>query len=278
MSNSEKKTGAGTSAPKMSERRRFLVQMAQNIAIAGAGALLWGAYVQEAKASALVLRPPGAKPEKEFLGLCIKCGLCVEACPFDTLILAKPEDKVATGTPYFIPRQVPCYMCDDIPCVPPCPTGALDADSVSVVKDGKKVFDIDKSRMGVAVVDMKSCIAYWGIQCDACFRACPLLDKALKLEFRQNERTGKHAYLLPVIDPDYCTGCGLCEHACVTKKPAIVTLPREVALGEVGKHYVKGWDKSDEARLEGSKGIETMVTERSKKKPVDTLNEGVDFE
>ena len=280
MSNSEKK-GEGMdekNSLKMSGRRRFLIQMAQNIAIAGVGGFLWSAYVEEAKASPLILRPPGARKEKDFISLCIKCGLCVEACPYDTLMLAKPGDDKPLGTPYFIPRDIPCYMCDDIPCVPPCPTGALDADSVSVVKDGKKVFDINLSRMGVAIVDMKSCIAYWGIQCDACYRACPILDKAIRLEYRKNERTGKHAYLLPVVDPDFCTGCGLCEHACVTEKAAIRVLPREIALGEVGKHYVKGWEKSDEARLKGSKGIQTTVTPRSKKSAVESLNEGIDFE
>lgn len=282
MSNSGlEKKGVGMDekkSPKMTERRRFLIQMAQNVAIAGVGGLLWSAYVEEVKASPLIIRPPGARPENEFLSLCIKCGLCVEACPYDTLMLAKPGDNKPLGTPYFIPREIPCYMCEDIPCVPPCPTGALDADSVSVVKDGKKVFDINLSRMGVAIVDMKSCIAFWGIQCDACYRACPVLDKAIYLEYRKNERTGKHAFLLPVVDPDYCTGCGLCEHACVTKKPAIRVLPREVALGEVGEHYIKGWEKSDEARLEGSKGIETTITPRSKKKAVETLNEEIEFE
>lgn len=269
----DKKEGSG-----MNERRRFLIQMAQNIAIAGVGGFLWSAYINEAKAAPLVLRPPGAKRESEFISLCIKCGLCVEACPYDTLMLAKPGDNKPLGMPYFIPRDIPCYMCDDIPCVPPCPTGALDESLVTSVKDGQVVFDIMKMRMGVAIVDMKSCIAFWGIQCDACYRACPILDKAIYLEYRKNERTGKHAFLLPVVDPDFCTGCGLCEHACVTKEPAIRVLPREVALGEVGKHYVKGWDRSDEERLKGSKGIDTTVTERSKKSAVESLNEEIDFE
>ncbi len=259
-------------------RRRFIVQMAQNVAIAGVGAFLWSAYVDEAKAAEVVLRPPGARKEDEFISLCIKCGLCVEACPYDTLMLAKPGDHKPLGTPYFIPREVPCYMCDDIPCVPPCPTGALDIDSVSEVVDGKRVFDITKMRMGTAIVDIKNCIAYWGIQCDACYRACPLLDKAIYMEYRKNERTGKHAKLLPVVDPDYCTGCGLCEHACVTEIPAIRVLPSHLVLGKVGKHYVKGWEKSDEKRLEGSKGIETTITPRSDKGAIDALNEGIDFE
>ena len=259
-------------------RRRFLVQMAQNVAIATISGFVWSAFVEEVKAAPLILRPPGAKKENDFISLCIKCGLCVEACPYDTLKLAKPGDNKPIGTPYFIPRDIPCYMCEDIPCVPVCPTEALDKELVSSEKNGKKVLDITKMRMGVAVVDMKSCIAFWGIQCDACYRACPLLDRAIYLEYRKNKRTGKHAFLLPVVDTDICTGCGLCEHACVTKKPAIKVFPREVALGEVGEHYVKGWEKSDESRLKGSKGIQTTKTPRSSKSAIDTLNEGVDFE
>jgi ferredoxin-type protein NapG len=158
-------------------------------------------------------------------------------------------------------------MCDDIPCVPVCPTGALDIDSVST--DGK--LDIDKARMGIAVVDTKNCIAYWGIQCDACYRACPLLDKAIYLQYDKNDRTGKHAFLKPIVDSDFCTGCGLCEHACVTEKPAIIVLPREVALGKVGDHYVKGWDKADEQRLKDAKA-EITTTKMSERSVVDSLN------
>ncbi|WP_200763968.1 ferredoxin-type protein NapG [Nitrosophilus alvini] len=257
----------------MTGRRRFLIQMAQNVATAGLGGLLWSAYVEEIKAAPLILRPPGARKEEEFVSLCIKCGLCVEGCPYDTLMLAKPGDNKPMGTPYFIPREVPCYMCVDIPCVPPCPTGALDAESVSSIVEGKKVFDINKARMGLAVVDEENCIAFWGIQCDACYRACPVLDHAITLEYRKNERTGKHAYLLPVVHSDACTGCGLCEHACVTKKPAIFVLPREIAMGEVGEHYIKGWEKSDEARLKEADEKQVFTrTKRSEKSPEDYLN------
>ena len=137
-------------------------------------------------------------------------------------------------------------MCEHIPCVPACPTGVLDANLVSTA--GK--LDINKAKMGVAVVDMKNCVAYWGIQCDACYRSCPLRDKALYLEYRRNERTQKHAFLLPVVDSDICTGCGVCERACITEKAAITVLNREVVLGKVGDNYVKGWVKEDERRVD----------------------------
>jgi ferredoxin-type protein NapG len=127
-------------------------------------------------------------------------------------------------------------------------------------------------------VDPNSCIAFWGIQCDACYRACPLMDEAIKLEYDRNSRTGKHAFLKPVVDMDACTGCGLCEKACVTEKPAIFVLPRKIALGKPGAHYVKGWDKKDQQRV--SERVDTDVTthdERSKENPMDYLNRGLEF-
>ncbi|RXJ57614.1 ferredoxin-type protein NapG [Candidatus Marinarcus aquaticus] len=252
----------------LSERRKFILGSARTIGLVALGGLVWSAYVDEVTASKLTLRPPGALAEEDFLKTCIKCGMCVEACPFDTLHLAKPGDNKPLGTPFFEPRKTPCYMCPDIPCVPVCPSGALNEASVT----SNAQLDINKAQMGVAVVDTKNCIAYWGIQCDACYRACPLLDQAIYLEYSQNERTGKHAFLKPIVNSDICTGCGLCEHACVTKKAAIFVLPREVALGQVGDHYIKGWDQKDDARVKNAHS-QTTTTELSKEKAVDSLND-----
>jgi ferredoxin-type protein NapG len=73
------------------------------------------------------------------------------------------------------------------------------------------------------------------------------------------------------VHNDVCTGCGLCEKACVTEKAAIYVLPREVALGKAGDYYIKGWDKEDEKRLKDAKEIKT-TTELSKQKASDKLN------
>ena len=254
------------------DRRKFILNMARGAGITALGGFVWSAYVDEVTASTLILRPPGALEEKDFLKTCIKCGLCVEACPYDTLLLAKPGDHKPLGTPYFIPRDMPCYMCPDIPCVPVCPTGALNESSVTT--DGE--LDINIADMGLAVIDDNSCIAFWGIQCDACYRACPLLGEAISVIYEKNERTGKHAFLKPVVHHDVCTGCGLCEKACVTEKPAIFVLPREVSEGRAGNYYIKGWDKDDEKRLEQAHEIKT-TTEISKNSALDSLNDTGDL-
>jgi ferredoxin-type protein NapG len=263
-----------TTKQPITDRRKFITLMAQSVGLSALGGMVWTGYIEEAKAAPLLLRPPGARPEKDFISMCIRCGQCVSACPFDTLYLAKPGDQKPIGTPYFIPREIPCYMCTDIPCVPVCPTGALDEELVSVIEDGRRKLDIEKARMGLAVVDMESCIAYWGIQCDACYRACPVLDSAIHLEYRRNERTGKHAYLIPIVNSEACTGCGLCERACVTEKPAIFVRPHAIAQGDIGKHYIKGWDSADERRIDAIKGLEPTVTKRSDQAPQDYLNSG----
>ena len=246
----------------------------QGAGFLGLGGLTWGAYISEAKAADLILRPPAAIPEDDFIKACTKCGACVTACPYDTLKLATPGDNKPVGTPYFEPRDTPCEMCPDIPCVPVCPSGALDVDLVSsfIEEKNKNVLDINKAQMGATIIDSKSCIAFWGIQCDLCYRACPLMDEAIVLEYERNERTGKHAFLKPVVNNDICTGCGLCEKACVTDIPAIKVLPRSVALGEVGDHYVKGWDPEDENRLKEVED-DRIDEEESNNKAMDYLND-----
>jgi len=129
-------------------------------------------------------------------------------------------------------------MCEDIPCVKACPTGALDHSLV----------DITKARMGLAVlIDHESCLNWLGMRCDVCYRVCPLIDKAITLEPQRNPRTGKHTMFIPVVHSDACTGCGKCEKACVLEVSAIKVLPAALAKGEIGAHYRLGWKEKDRA-------------------------------
>jgi ferredoxin-type protein NapG len=223
-------------------RRQFLLETTRSAAAAALLALGLGVYARRSAAlPAYALRPPGARPEGEFLGACVRCGLCVRDCPYGTLDLARLGEDVATGTPYFVARDVPCEMCEDIPCVKACPTGALD----------HALTDIKKSRMGLAVlVDHETCLNYQGLRCDVCYRVCPLIDKAITLEPQHNERTGRHALFIPVVHSEHCTGCGKCEKGCVLEKAAIKVFPLALAKGEAGRHYRLGW--KDEAAGEGA--------------------------
>lgn len=256
----------------MTSRREVLKNLARSAAFAGTGGLIWGSMAEKSVASPLTIRPPGALNEPDFLKACIKCGKCVEDCPYDTLELATLDSQAAIGTPYFKAREIPCYMCPDIPCAVACPTGALDLEALKTNAE----LDINKSKMGLAVIHQESCIAHWGIQCDACYRACPLMDEAITLEFSKNKVTGKHANMIPIVHDDVCTGCGLCEHVCVTEKAAIKVLPIDVATGKVGDHYIKSWDKEDEKRMnkdrEQGKSMDEDV-----ESALDYLNSGDDL-
>ncbi len=214
-------------------RREFLTGALRprNLALACTGAVAWTHAVDEARGTAFSLRPPGAREEEDFLATCIKCGQCVEACPFDTLNLARAQDDEAIGVPYFDAREEPCHMCEDVPCIENCPTDALEKDIA-----------IEDAQMGLAVlVDQETCIAFQGLRCEVCYRACPKLGKAIRLDIRSQERADGHASFLPVVDSDECTGCGMCEHSCILEEAAIRVLPRDLAKGKLGEHYRFGW-------------------------------------
>jgi len=236
------------------------------------GGMAWAGYVDENKSTAMVLRPPGALDEPDFVRACIKCGICVEVCPYDTLELAKAGSEFPVGTPYFKPRDIPCYMCTDIPCTVDCPTDALDESLVSIAKEnGTTVLDINKSKMGIAILNAETCLAFWGIRCDACYRACPLIDEAITLDLTRNERTGKHAMLKPKINNEVCTGCGMCEHACITEETSIYVLPVDQVKGKVNDQYIKGWEEGDEARMDTTKVYRDTKT--NKQSTLDYLND-----
>lgn len=205
--------------------------------LAGAAALL-SRPTQALPSQAL--RPPGALAEADFQAACIRCGLCVRACPPHNLKLSEwgagLAAQVPIGTPFFEARDIPCEMCEDIPCVKACPTGALDPG----------LQDIAQSRMGLAVlIDQESCLNFLGLRCDVCYRVCPLIDKAITLEKQSNPRSDRHAMLLPTVHAEACTGCGKCEHSCVLDHAAIKVMDRDLAQGAASTHYRKGWESQN---------------------------------
>ncbi len=136
------------------------------------------------------LRPPGAVSEKIFLGTCIRCGRCVEVCPYHCIIPLDTRHGVHAGTPLISVEKIPCYLC--MKCVQICPTGTL------------RPLRQEETRMGMAVVNRHLCYTWLGqTLCRTCYNVCPFTDKAIRLD-----------ELRPVIEEKHCTGCGLCTHAC----------------------------------------------------------------
>lgn len=218
------------------ERRQFLADAAR--LACGAGVVGFGLALHARSARALppqALRPPGAAADDAaFQSACVRCGLCVRDCPYDILTLAPPAHPVATGTPFFVARDKPCEMCEDLPCVKACPTGALDP----------SLTEVTRSRMGLAVlIDHENCLNHLGLRCDICYRVCPVIDEAITLEEQRNPRTGRHTLFLPTVHASACTGCGKCEQACPLPVAAIKVLPVALARGEASAHYRLGWEE-----------------------------------
>ncbi len=146
-----------------------------------------------------LLRPPGAVPEDEFAKRCIKCNKCVQICPYHSIQLLPLSAGKKFGTPIIIAREIPCYVC--MKCPPVCPTGALD----------NTVTRKEQVHMGLAVIDQNKCLPYNGIICRACFERCPIYREAITLTDE----------IYPVVHPEKCIGCGVCESVCPAEEVAI---------------------------------------------------------
>ena len=132
------------------KKRRDFIKKATGLGILGVVSAGGIALAPDFKPKEKRLRPPGAMPEKNYLSLCIKCGQCLQVCPYDCIKLEGVEGKAGFGTAYIVPRERGCYLCKAFPCILACPTGALDHESDS----------IEKVHMGVAVVKRENaCLA-----------------------------------------------------------------------------------------------------------------------
>lgn len=172
-----------------------------------------------------LIRPPGSLPEKEFLRLCQRCGLCMKVCPTNVI---NPTLAVAGmagfWTPYLIMIQGYCeYTCTL--CGSLCPSGAIKDIS------GKEKIELPL-KIGSAYVDRGRCLPWSGnAPCIVCEEHCPTSPKAI---FLRNADVpgpdGKNLSVqLPYVDLKRCVGCGICEFKCpVRGRPAI----RVIAAGE----------------------------------------------
>ncbi|MHB8872045.1 MAG: 4Fe-4S dicluster domain-containing protein [Myxococcaceae bacterium] len=187
-------------------KRRGLIAGAVAV-VAGAAT---GAWTKVAKASAR-LRPPGAKPGREFDAACIRCFRCAEVCPPKAIRFESNLFPGASDLPFIDAREQACVVC--MKCTQACPTGAL----ARVPADLPTVQKLVK--MGTPVLDRRSCIPWRGEGvCRLCYYACPYPDTAVALVGAQQA---------PVFEAKSCIGCGLCEEACPRLAHAIRIVPIE---------------------------------------------------
>ena len=185
-------------------RRGFLGSLIA--ALMGGAGLLLGK--PKRAAAGFTLRPPGALPERDFLSACARCFKCANACPNDCIQFHGLGAGLGLAfTPYIKARERACTLCGE--CARVCPTGALTPFEVS--REGWQA----GVKMGTARVNESMCYSFHGRTCGACYRACPLAGSAMKIG----------VFETPLVQPENCVGCGLCEQACLHLPQAIRVIP-----------------------------------------------------
>jgi len=203
-------------------RRHFLVS---GILAAGLVACLRNWKNVIGRGFPLRIRPPGARPEEEFLARCLRCGACLAACPTGVLQPAgKETDLEGMWTPVLKMQygycEPQCTACSQV-----CPTGAIRAITV------EEKLGQGYAKIGTATVDRNRCLPWaYGAPCLVCEEVCPVSPKAIRAETVSSAGAGAGpAVSGPRVDPRACIGCGACEHHCPAQDhPAI----RVSSIGE----------------------------------------------
>ena len=239
-------------AKVQTDRREFIKYSTLGaLGLALGGGMIFSPYILGAENR---LRPPGAVDEEKFLALCIKCGQCLQVCPYHSIKLADMAKGIGIGTPYIDADERGCYACKAVPCVLACPSGALDHHC-------EKPEDI---HMGIAVLEFPdTCLAITNTplpkgyneqihnftdsvrnvtqlelnvvshmdeflpengenkQCTLCADMCPIPSPMTAISMVSYIGGGNKPEIY-----DGCIGCGVCQEVCPTSTPSIVVKPR----------------------------------------------------
>ena len=187
-----------------------------------------------------LIRPPGAVEESKFLAGCIRCYRCQDACERGSIRFFSEAHGELYHTPYVDPAVVACNVC--MKCTRVCPTGVLRPMEV------EQRAEVD---MATVELNVEGCLSYkaearyderaanWETKltpslepvelpdpsdpgftrrgpCVECYMVCPVKEQAI------TRKPGE--FFSPIVSPDKCIGCGLCEEICrqlVRGDPAI---------------------------------------------------------
>jgi ferredoxin len=169
--------------------------------------------------SKTLLRPPMSREEHDFLVSCIRCEMCIKACPTGILRPAGLEHGLRSlWTPVMQPTEGYCNNSCNA-CSEACPTDAIMKYSIS---------DKNSFKAGTAVFNSSLCIAYTENKfCNECVRVCPThaIDIKKGWEPEGEKTSGAGASELPApagqfssrplhVSYERCIGCGACEFVC----------------------------------------------------------------
>jgi ferredoxin-type protein NapF len=163
------------------------------------------------------LRPPGAVPGPRFGAVCVRCGNCAAACPSHII---RPDPGRHGVVSFLSPVldfskdycREDCRRCTEV-----CPSGAL----VPLrTLDAKKAW-----RIGLARVDLGTCLLAAGRECTACVAICPYGAIAVASDGFDSK---------PVIDPALCNGCGACESVCPVEPVRSILVTAEASRSNPG--------------------------------------------
>ncbi|HSV86572.1 MAG TPA: 4Fe-4S dicluster domain-containing protein [Levilinea sp.] len=154
-----------------------------------------------------LLRPPGAVDD-HLMQTCVRCGICMAACPTGALQPAINEAGIeGLWTPVIVPRMGYCsFAC--AACGSVCPVQAIPPLTLRVKR---------RQVIGKAYIDQNRCLAWSDLQnCIICEEMCPLSNKAIRVIRTEVTREEGHTVtvLQPFVDRQLCIGCGICEYKC----------------------------------------------------------------
>lgn len=209
---SQEEVGLPPKKPGVS-RRNFIAGAAGAVVVLGIGGAATLTPTDQN-----ILRPPGGQDEEHYIGACIRCDRCRSACPRNAIEISGIEaglinmrtarldyrtGRITSGFEALQNHDNPyegllaavgegfCDFCGL--CIKNCPTGAL------------QDFNPEQQWIGEAVIVPSLCIAFDKIGgCRKCVDYCAFGAIALD-ELKQ-----------PVVEPQKCNGCGVCENICPT--------------------------------------------------------------
>ena len=176
-------------------RRRFISSFA--------GGVILAPLFRLRGENSYLLRPPGAREEREFIAYCIRCGACMKVCLSKTLHPSLLEGGLeGLWTPHPVFRSAPCQLC--FSCGKVCPSGAI-----------KRVNSVSEVKIGIATINRKRCIA-WKREaiCLICMEYCPV--QAIWADEKDR----------PYVGGNVCIGCGQCENHCPVEGEAAIRVFR----------------------------------------------------